>query len=167
MVSVSLLLALANSSLTFARFPRGVYSVPTPWSCAPDGSLPFRYLSGCPCCTPTSITCKAALRCGREEGRPISAMWKDICTLDDTRFGELELVSSYRLLISVFPLAPSCGCCLPPLFSLDQDETEWDSALFFLHLPSHASTLDVGLPITIALSHPAVVFKAWRKCVPH
>lgn len=35
------------------------------------------------------------------------------------------------------------------LCSLDQDETERDSALFLLHLPSHASTLNVGLPLSI------------------
>lgn len=149
-VSVSLLLVIPSRCFTFTRlFPSGLYSVLTPRSCAPDRSLTFWYIRGYPCCTPTSTTCKATLRCGREEGRPSRAVWKDICTLDDTRFGELELVSSHRLLVSVFPLAPSCGCCLPPLCSLDQDETEWDSALFLFHLPSHASTLDVGLPISI------------------
>lgn len=147
-VSVSLLLVLPSSSLTFSRLlPSGAHSVLTPQSCAPDGSLPF--WDGYLCSTPTSITHKAALRRGREEGRPGRAAWKDICTLDDTRFGELELVSSHRLLVSVFPLAPSCGCCLPLLCSLDQDETEWDSAQFLLHLSSHATTLDVGLPISI------------------
>lgn len=41
-VSVPLLLVLPNSSLTFTRqLPSGPHSVPTPWSCAPGGSLPF------------------------------------------------------------------------------------------------------------------------------
>lgn len=57
----------------------------------------------------------------------------------------------------------SCGCCLPPLLSLDQDETELNSALFLLHLPYHTPTLDVGLPISITLSHSTVVFQVVEK----
>lgn len=100
-------------------------------------------------------------------GKLSSATWKDIFILDDVGFGKLEPVFSHGFLVSVLPLAPSCGCCLPPLFSLDQDETEWDSALSLLHPPCHIPTLDVGLPISIILSHPAAVFGGWRKCVSH
>lgn len=100
-------------------------------------------------------------------GRLSSATWKDICTPADVGFGELEPVSSHSLLVSVLALAYSCGCCLHPLFLLDQDETGWDSALFLLHLPCHIPTLDVGLPISITVSHPAVFFKGWRKYVSH
>lgn len=99
------------------------------------------------CCTPTSITCITALRSVKQERQLNSATWRDSCTLDDTGFGELESVSLRRLLVSALILAPSCGCCLPPLFSLDQDETEWDSALFLLHPPHHTHMLDVGLPL--------------------
>lgn len=123
------------------------FPVLTPWSCVPDKMLST--ILGCEWESIPPFCAAHHQHHGREEGRPNHAVWKDICTLDDTRFGELELVSSHRLLVSVFPLAPSCGCCLPPLCSLDQDETEWDFALFLLHLSSHASTLDVGLPISI------------------
>lgn len=148
------------------RFSVEEYSVLTAWSYPPEESIHFwgMYV-GIPAVHPPVITCRAALRCCREEGRLSSATWKDVCTLDDMGFGELESVSSHRLLVSVLPLAPSCGCCLPPLFLLDRDETERDSALFLLHLPRHTPSLDVGLPTSITLSHPAVVFKGWRKCV--
>lgn len=116
------------------------------------------------CCTPTSTTCITALRSVKEERQLNSATWRDSCTLNDTGFGEPESVSSRRLLVSALILAPSCGCCLPPLFSLDQDETEWDSALFLLHSPHHTHMLDVGLPL--ALFYLTLKsFLGWRKCV--
>lgn len=165
MVSVSLWLILPNGSLTFKSLflsgnqPSGVILL--------NSLYPFGMYLGKHAVHPPVITCRAALRCYREEGRLSSATWKDVCTLDDTGFGELESVSSHSLLVSALPLAASCGCSLPPLFLLDQDETEWDSALFLLHLPHHTPTLDVGLPISIILSDPAVVFKGWRKRVSH
>lgn len=142
-----------------ARFSAEMHSVPTVWS--------YGEICGYACSPPTSILRRASLRCGREEGWLRSALWKDVCTLDDMGFRELEPVSSRRLLVSVLPLAPSCGCCLPALFLLDRDETERDSALFLLHPPCHTPALDVGLPISITLSHSAVVFEGWRKRVRH
>lgn len=138
MVSVSLWLVLPNSHLpSTARFSVEMYSVLTVWSYPPEEAIPFWDVCGYTCCPPTGIIRRAALRCCREEGRLSSASWKDVCTLDDTGFGELEWVSSHRLLVSVLPLAPSCGCCLPPLFSLDGDETEWDSAFSPPSAPPH------------------------------
>lgn len=63
--------------------------------------------------------------------------------------------------------APSCSFMwlLFSSFSLDWDETEWDSALFLFHPPRHTPASDVGLAINITLSHPAVVSKEWRKRV--
>lgn len=150
-VSVSLCLVLPNS------FSMKIYSILSIWSYSPERSTPFWEVRGYTCCPPTAVLCRAALRCGKEE------RWSCMEGCLHMGFRELKSISLHRLLVAVIPLAPLCAWCLF-LFSLDQDETEWDSALFLLHLPCHTPTLDVGLPINISSSHSAVVFKQWRKC---
>ncbi len=92
-------------------------------------------------------------------------MLRDICTLDDTKFGELESVSLHRLSVSAL-------LHVAALFSLDQDEMKQDSALFLLHPPHHIPALYVGLPNSIALSHSEVfsgggenvMVTFWNRC---
>lgn len=83
MVGVSLLLALPSSCPTFTRqLPSGAHSVLIPWSCAPDKMVSqILVCEWVPMLHTTNITCKAALRHGREEERPrvlcgrIFALW--------------------------------------------------------------------------------------------